>query len=185
MFATFSKTKNLGHTCKQILLLGSCLQLHRCNTFFFIAELLASTLFTFQVHACEKDRLQIRCPQGTTIDVKSAHYGRQVPPNEMCPPLPVVGRYKMANEEEEKTTEADDDEEDTKLCGAKFTEGKGAIRSLNVITRKFNGIFWCFCLRFLLRCPLQLSVIVREKNRWYFIQTNLVGLSGTRNVVVT
>ena len=96
------------------------LDLTLCNTVFLsIAELLAITLFTFQVHACENDRLQIRCPHGTTIDVKWAHYGRKVPSNQMCPPLPVVGRYKMANEEEEATTEADEEEEDTNCVAPK------------------------------------------------------------------
>ena len=37
----------------------------------------------------------------------------------MCPPLPVVGRYKMANEEEEATTEADEEEEDTNCVAPK------------------------------------------------------------------
>ncbi|CAH1798386.1 unnamed protein product [Owenia fusiformis] len=48
--------------------------------------LLSSTLFTFQERACEGDHLHIRCPEGTTISVQFAQYGRQIPSHQLCPP---------------------------------------------------------------------------------------------------
>ncbi len=64
-----------------------------------------STLFTFRVHACEKDKLQIRCPYGTTITVEEAIYGRQVPSNEMCPPIPDSSWLEKDSEERDLFTE--------------------------------------------------------------------------------
>ena len=46
--------------------------------------LLTSTLFTFRDHACENEKLKIRCPYGTTVSIQAANFGRRVPSNKMC-----------------------------------------------------------------------------------------------------
>lgn len=49
------------------------------------AGILASTLFTFHDHACDSEKLKLRCPSGTTINIQWAQYGRQLPSRKMCP----------------------------------------------------------------------------------------------------
>ena len=56
-----------------------------CLCLVCVAGLLATTLFTFQDHACDNEKLRIRCPHGTTIKIQWAVYGRQVPSSQMCP----------------------------------------------------------------------------------------------------
>ena len=58
--------------------------IHR-NLPFSFTGILASTLFTFHDHACDNERLRISCPEGTTISVQSAKYGRSQPQSAMCP----------------------------------------------------------------------------------------------------
>ncbi|PIK53102.1 hypothetical protein BSL78_10021 [Apostichopus japonicus] len=42
------------------------------------------TLRTHVLFACEHEDLSIKCPEGTTISIDSANYGRQVSNTDMC-----------------------------------------------------------------------------------------------------
>lgn len=51
-----------------------------------------STLFTFQDHVCDKERLHIKCPHETTINIQWAQYGRRVPSHKLCSPFGMMQR---------------------------------------------------------------------------------------------
>ena len=50
-----------------------------------MAGLLTTSLFLFRDQVCENEKLRIRCPVGTSINVQSAQFGRQVSSRLICP----------------------------------------------------------------------------------------------------
>ena len=51
---------------------------------YVLPGVLVNTLFRFENQVCQGEKLQLRCPYGTTIIILWAKYGRQVPSYQMC-----------------------------------------------------------------------------------------------------